>query len=363
MATFVKMDSGRWRAIVRKKGHRQLSETFAKLADAKRWASDTELKIESIRKTGSASTPKGSTFADFVDKYVEETDPIKPHGKNKRASLQRLKREFANVLMSDMSVLVLNEFVTKRLKVKTQAGTFLSGVTIAGDLSYISTILHWARDVKMYNINAGMANEVRGALGRRGVSTRSKRREREPTQRELKSIYSEYIRKAGRQIIPMVDLIQFAIAGAMRQSEICGILIEDIDFELKTVVIRNRKHPEEKISNDQVVPLMPAAWNIAIKHIGNRKSGRVFNYDPKSVSSSFTRVCKKLEIVDLHFHDLRHTAIGNFFAIGLQIEQVALISGHKDWAMLKRYTHIKAKDVHRAFEDLLGKQSTKTQGA
>lgn len=35
MATFVKMDSDRWRAIVSKKGHKQLSENFSKRADAK----------------------------------------------------------------------------------------------------------------------------------------------------------------------------------------------------------------------------------------------------------------------------------------------------------------------------------------
>lgn len=357
MATFVKLASGNHRAIVRKAGAKQMSETFAKKADAKRWAEDTERKIDSIRKTGSAATPKGSTFADFVDKYVEETDPIKPHGKTKRATLKRLKKEFDGVRMEDMSSLELNNFVSRRMKVKTQAGTFLSGVTIAGDLSTISTILKWAKDVKMYNIDANSANEVRGALGRRGINTRSKKREREPTQKELTDIYAEYVKKK-RQKIPMPELIQFAIAAAMRQGEICSILIEDVDFTDRTVVIRDRKHPDDKIGNDQIVPIMPAAWDIAMKYIGTRKNGRIFQYNERSVSSSFTLVCKKLEILDLHFHDLRHAAIGNFFAVGLRIEQVALISGHKDWAMLKRYSHIKAKDVHAAFNSLLSKQQT-----
>ena len=54
----------------------------------------------------------------------------------------------------------------------------------------------------------------------------------------------------------------------------------------------------------------------------------------------------------LHFHDTRHEATSRFFEAGLKIEQVALITGHKDWKMLRRYTHIKAKSVHAAVAQL-----------
>jgi hypothetical protein len=39
--------------------------------------------------------------------------------------------------------------------------------------------------------------------------------------------------------------------------------------------------------------------------------------------------------------------ISRLFAAGYRIEQVALVSGHRDWAMLKRYTHVHATDLHR----------------
>ena len=52
-------------------------------------------------------------------------------------------------------------------------------------------------------------------------------------------------------------------------------------------------------------------------------------------------------IKDLHFHDLRHEAISQFFEKGLSIPEVALISGHKDVRMLFRYTHLKAEDILR----------------
>jgi site-specific recombinase XerD len=49
----------------------------------------------------------------------------------------------------------------------------------------------------------------------------------------------------------------------------------------------------------------------------------------------------------LHFHDLRHEGVSRLFEAGYQIQEVAIVSGHKDWAQLKRYTQLKAKDLHR----------------
>jgi len=350
MASFTKLPSGNWRALIRKRGSEHLSETFKKKKDAENWAKAQELKIDSVRKTGSAKTPAGSTFPDFIRKYTEEVGAVKPFGKNKAACLRRLGEEFEGVLMSDMTKLRISQFVDKRSRDKNSDGKIISGVTISIDLSYISTILKWAEEVKLYDVDTDAAKKVRGGLKRRGFDTRSKERVREATKDEIEKIFAEYTRRAGRQVIPMVDITLFAIHSAMRQEEICKIKIEDVDSKSKTVIIRDRKHPEKKQGNDQTVPLLPDAWKIAEKHIGDRKNGRIFNYNHRSVSASFTRVCKKCEIEGLHFHDLRHTAIGILFELGLQIQEVAVISGHSDWKMLKRYTHIDAEDVHAAFE-------------
>jgi integrase len=45
---------------------------------------------------------------------------------------------------------------------------------------------------------------------------------------------------------------------------------------------------------------------------------------------------------DLHFHDLRHEAVSRLFERGLNVLEVAAISGHKELKMLSRYTHLKA---------------------
>ena len=53
-----------------------------------------------------------------------------------------------------------------------------------------------------------------------------------------------------------------------------------------------------------------------------------------------------LAIPDLHFHDLRHEGVSRMFEAGYAIQQVAVVSGHKSWNQLKRYTQIKPESLH-----------------
>jgi hypothetical protein len=57
------------------------------------------------------------------------------------------------------------------------------------------------------------------------------------------------------------------------------------------------------------------------------------------------RAIRRAGIEDLRFHDLRHEATTRLFEKGLNIMEVASITGHKDLRMLRRYTHLKAEDL------------------
>ena len=56
--------------------------------------------------------------------------------------------------------------------------------------------------------------------------------------------------------------------------------------------------------------------------------------------------CRELKIEDLHFHDLRHEGTIRLFEAGFSIEQVSLVTGHKDWKMLRHYTDLKPDALH-----------------
>jgi integrase len=147
-------------------------------------------------------------------------------------------------------------------------------------------------------------------------------------------------------------IVKFAVATAMRQEEICRILWEDIDVVGRTVMVRDRKDPRDKTGNDQKVPLLDAtgfdAWALLQEQKPfSGQSERAFPYNARSVGTAFRRACRELGIKDLHFHDLRHEAASRLFEAKYTIEQVCLVTGHKDWKMLKRYTNLRPEDLHK----------------
>jgi len=337
MATFTQLPSGKWRVQVRVSGLYK-GATFQLKREAQAWAAQVEANATSIVQTGYQNVPQGYSVGKLIDAYIEDTDP---HSK-RRSLLIKLKADVGHYQLAKVNSAILNDYVNARLK------TGIQGVTLAYDLSTLSAVLKYGRIVKKLNIDATAARDARASLSVRKVETRSIEREREPSDEELSALYAHWEANA-RQLIPMADLVRFALATAMRQAEICGIQIEDVDVKNKTVVIRDRKDPVRKLGNNMTVPLLPDAWAIAVKHIGKRRAGKVFDYDHRSVCASFTRTCTKLGIKDLHFHDLRHRAIRQLFSAGLAIPEVSLLSGHKNWKILARYVAIKPSEVHAKF--------------
>lgn len=119
-------------------------------------------------------------------------------------------------------------------------------------------------------------------------------------------------------------------------------------------LIRDRKDPRKKSGNNQRIPLLDVTGYDACAIIeeqhscAGNQSGRIFPYNGRSIGAAFRRQCRDLKIEDLHFHDLRREGASRHFEAGFSIEQVSLVTGHKDWKTLRRYTHLKPEALHRA---------------
>jgi integrase len=340
MAALSQLPSGKWRVQVRRSGIYRAA-TFPTRREAKDWAAAIESQAHHIAASGFAPVPKGATLADLIDRYTETF--AKTPGKTKTATLEMLKRDLGKVKLSSLSAIVLRDFIDRR----SEAGA--GGVTIAADLSFLSAVLKWGRHARQLDIPERLALEARGSLQHRGLNTRSQERTREPTDAELARLYALW-RRSTRQVIDMELVCRFALASGMCLGEICRLEAADVDANARTVVIRDRKDPRNKAGNDQTVPLLADAWAIVKPLLPSADGGMLFPYAASSVSTAFTRACAALDppIADLHFHDLRHRATAQFFRMGLDIPRVALLTGHKTWAMLRRYTDIKPADVHPA---------------
>ena len=69
-----------------------------------------------------------------------------------------------------------------------------------------------------------------------------------------------------------------------------------------------------------------------------------------ALRQSWERLVKRANIENLRFHDLRREATSRFFEKGLNVPEVALITGHKDPRMLFRYTKLKASEIVRRLQ-------------
>ena len=115
----------------------------------------------------------------------------------------------------------------------------------------------------------------------------------------------------------------------------------DYDAKKGTVLLRDTKSPGEV--RDELVPVPPAAQKI-IDGLP-RIDERILPYKPESVSAAFQRCVRRLGLEDIRLHDLRHEGISRLSEAGLQIQEVAMISGHTNWSTLRRYTHLKPAQV------------------
>lgn len=348
MASIQKRGTG-WFVQVRRTGHKSVSKSFPTKSLASEWARKVESEMDASLYRDNRSL-NSITFGDLVDRYTLEIGAIRPFGKNKAAVLKTLKAALGSVPLSGLDADRLGKYVDER-----RAGG-AGGVTVGIDLTYIGGILKTASAIWKMPVDQMAVSDARARLAHLGVSFKSRERTRRPTAGEIDQLCEHFRAKGSRQRVPMPDIIQFAIATAMRLGEIINLKWADLNEKDRTVIIRNRKHPTEKAGNDQEVPLLGEAWEVVKRQ--PEKGDRVFPVTEGTVSTIFPRACQALGIEDLKFHDLRHEGVSRLFEQGYTIEQVALVSGHRDWKMLARYTQIRAKDLHREHKNIGSAQST-----
>lgn len=346
MATFTKLKSGSWRAQVRRKG-KYVNESFLRRRDAEEWALDIERRIDRGGSPTKCARRNAKTFGDLVRLHREDLQDVgKPIGRSKAASLIFLERRLGRYKLGDLDRERLAQF--GRDRAKEGAGPVNLGI----DLGYIKTILSHAAAVHGMQLSTEPVDLARIALGRLGLVGRGIERDRRPTQDEIDRIIAAFESNT-RQHILVGQIIRFAIATAMRQDEISRIRWDDFDPVEKMLLILDRKDPRRKSGNNQRIPLLtvcgydPCAIIEEQRTLLGKSRGRIFPYNGKSVGTAFRRQCRELKIEDLHFHDLRHEGTSRLFEAGFTVEQVALVTGHKDWKMLRMYTHLKPEALHQ----------------
>lgn len=329
MATFQRRGT-RWRAIVRKKGHPSQSKTFTTKARAQAWVKHVEGEFENA----AAGVLPPLTIEEVLDRHDAHLERISSRGRKNKTAANNLKKGLdTEMLVTRLDYADLAEYCTTRLEVDG-----VQPSTVKYDMMHLSGAITTCvvEEVLPVTLQAKMSNWRKG-LYRAGLIGDPTARDRRPTNEELAELLAHSRHNKALRRIGYHVLIRFAVDSCMRLDEICSLRWEDLDEVNGTILVRLRKHPKKK--TDEVVPLM--GDSLAIIQAQPRESERIFPFNTESVSNGFRRICRFLEIEDLHFHDLRHEGISRLFERGYQIQEVAMVSGHKDWKSLQRYVNLR----------------------
>ena len=129
---------------------------------------------------------------------------------------------------------------------------------------------------------------------------------------------------------------------ACRQGEIRRWRWEFVDLDSRTVLL-----PDTKSGTPRQVPLPQPVW-AALVGLSMRRERDwpmcpwVFTLDGRkelsiwALDSAWRRACKRAG-VSIRFHGLRHTAITNYRAAGVEEGSIMAISGHKTRSVFDRY--------------------------
>jgi len=125
----------------------------------------------------------------------------------------------------------------------------------------------------------------------------------------------------------------FAVETGMRLKEVCRLTAEDVSGAV--AFIRESK----------TVPRPCPLSAEALRLIGEgAKVGPIFGYKEGALGKAWRELCVKAGVPDLHFHDLRHTAITQL-AGKLDVLELARMVGIRDLRVLMVYFNKTAEDI------------------
>ncbi len=317
MATIKQLPSGKWCAEIRRTGLYK-SKSFLNRKDALRWGRQTEVKVERNELDGSYVLNE-TTFGDLLKRYMKE---VTCHKKSAQVETYRINQ----LLRTTFTQEKLSQFTAQTIAIyRDQRLRTVKPETINRELVVVSHCLTVARTEWGYPLPLIAIPKAKGRM-----NERNRRLEGDEEIRLFNHLKKQTHKAA----------VILALETAMRQGEIGGLTWKDVHLKKRIVHLSTTKNGEVRS-----VPLSSLAIK-TLQDLPRRIDGSVLGFQcSHSITNVFRRARTRAGIKDLRFHDLRHEATSRLFEKGLNIMEVATITGHKDLRMLRRYTHLRAEDL------------------
>jgi len=322
MASISRRNDG-WQVRVRRKGFPLEVKTFATRQDAERWGRS----IESEMDRGSyvnRSEAESTTLGDILERYIADVCPSMRGGTEDAIRLRALCRtRLAKLSMAALTPLAVAAYRDERLK-QVQPGTVIR------DLAYLSAIISHARREWGINITNPVASVRKPPM----PQGRDRLLSGDEEARLLAALAP-----TGRRNPWLRPMAILSLETGMRRGELLQLRWQNIDLESQTAFL-----PMTKNGNSRTVPLSRKAVEL-LRELPRCIDGSLFPIKAPAHHKAFKRACKRAGLVDLHWHDLRHTAITRLAAKLPNLIELAAVSGHRSLSMLKRYYHPSAADL------------------
>ena len=319
----IRKRGNRYQARIHRRGFPTLAKSFLTQRDALQWARKTEVDVEKASIRGGYAR---TTVRDLVTRYATEVTPRKKGARSERLRLRAWAQSpFGAMRVDEVRPPLLAKWRDDRL------ASGRAGSTVRNDLNTLSAVYRHAASEWGYD---GLENPT-SPLRRPALNPGRTRRVSNDELSALKEL------TASPDLPAIVDL---AIETAMRLSEIVSLSSDHVDLVECTALL-----PDTKNGRRRIVPLSSKAVNVLESRLLplTNKSSRIFPITPHAVTTAFRRAVVRLHKNskgqlggNLRFHDLRHEAVSRFFERGLNVIEVAAISGHRSIQMLARYSHL-----------------------
>ena len=307
MATIRRRNS-KYQVQIRKSGYPPTSKTFTYRADAERWSRQREVELENGQT--SPSLESNVTLRALLDRYIDRVAPLLKSCRREIDRARLMQQRLGKFRVGQITNARLAEYRDARLNC-------VAPQTVKHEINLVRRVLKLAVDEWGLVLPNGVPS-VRSPRLPRGRC----RRLQEGEEAQLDALLPAIVQK----------IFCLAMETAMRRSELLAIHIDHVDWDRRLLHV-----PVTKNGVSRVIPLSNRAL-VILK--GLSADTHLFSVAPDTVTHAFGRACRRADIKDLRFHDLRHEAISRLFEQGRSVPEVASISGHSDYRMLARYTHL-----------------------
>ena len=356
MANIQKLPSGRFRALVRRKGLPALSHTFPSREEALIWGAQMDMAVTNGSLQEAFDDASIPTVTELLERYMREVVPLH---KGAKSEIWRIKKfqeaEFATFKVTEVKSMHIAEYRDARL-MATWRGKLITSPTVRRELGILETFFNRVIGEWGY----GEKYNMRNPCDLVNKPKHGKSRDRILSDEEYSFIINEAAKSKNPELAAIIDI---ALITAMRLSEI-------LSLRWKHIVINHEKRiyiahlPDSKNGKARDVPLDEKA--VAALESLHGKDGKTFHYTDDGFKTVWGRLKRRAKenyeidirerglpldpqfLENLHFHDSRHTATTRLIQeFNGDVITTAMITGHKDLKMLLLYTHPSAVEIAR----------------